>query len=337
MINYKISVIVPVFNAAKYLEKCLNTLVNQTYKNIEIIAVNDASTDNSLNILYEYSKKYSFFKVINLLENHRQGGARNIGIQNSTGEFISFVDSDDWIELFTYEKFINILQHDDYDLICCSKYYREFHNDKTKIIKEADNNFLDKISCHLLTNKEREQLLFKGPGVCQNLYKASLLKENKIFFPEKVSYEDNFFVPLVFAYVKKVGHFEQPFYHYRKNMNSTLFRSDTTQLDRLKVENLRYNEFCARGLLSELYDGYELLSLKLYYLITLGTIYKFFKQDFLNKSKQLKEEFYEKFPNFKKNPYYKIETTFFDRLKISSMEISPRLLLWLFYLKDLKD
>ena len=97
MDEYKISIIVPVYNSEKHLKKCLDSLVNQTYKNIEIITINDASTDDSLTILQEYENKYENFKTISLEKNQRQGAARNIGIKASTGYFISFVDSDAWI------------------------------------------------------------------------------------------------------------------------------------------------------------------------------------------------------------------------------------------------
>ena len=104
---YKVSVIIPVYNTEQYLNKCLDSLVNQTLKDIEIILINDGSTDNSQNIIDEYSAKYpdkikSFIK-----ENGGQATARNLGITKATGEYIGFVDSDDWIELNMYEELYN--------------------------------------------------------------------------------------------------------------------------------------------------------------------------------------------------------------------------------------
>ena len=95
---YKISVIIPVFNSSLYLDHCLSTVVNQTLKDIEIILIDDGSTDDSLNVIKNYAKKYNNIKYTSK-ENEGQAIARNIGIQMSSGEFITFIDSDDYIEL----------------------------------------------------------------------------------------------------------------------------------------------------------------------------------------------------------------------------------------------
>ena len=95
----EVSVIVPVYNVEKYLNRCVESLLNQTYKNIEIILVNDASPDNSIAIMKEYEKKYpDIIKCIYLTKNVRQGGARNRGLKIAKGKFICFVDSDDWVD-----------------------------------------------------------------------------------------------------------------------------------------------------------------------------------------------------------------------------------------------
>ncbi|MCR0182846.1 glycosyltransferase family 2 protein [[Clostridium] innocuum] len=334
MDEYKISIIVPVYNSEKHLKKCLDSLVNQTYKNIEIITINDASTDDSLTILQEYENKYENFKTISLEKNQRQGAARNIGIKASTGYFISFVDSDDWIELDTYERVFSEIKDKNVDVICGCNYYREYSNGVTSLTNDSNYDFISKLKNRNLEISEKEQLLFKGPGVCQNIYKASLIKENNIYFPTGISYEDNYFVPLLFAYVNRLDCFEYPFYHYRENLNSTLFKNNSTQLDRITIEKMRYEEFKKRDLLNSLYNGYEILALKLYYLITLGSIYKFYNKDFIKLSTSLKTEFYNTFPDFKKNLYYRSEIPIIDKVKIISMEISPYFLLLLFKLRN---
>ena len=94
----KISVIIPVYNTEKYLEQCLESVINQTYKDLEIICVNDASTDNSFDVINEYSKKDSRIKYINFETNKGVSAARNVGLEAATGDYICFIDSDDWIE-----------------------------------------------------------------------------------------------------------------------------------------------------------------------------------------------------------------------------------------------
>ena len=112
----KVSIIVPIYNAGKFLEKCLDTLVNQTLKDIEIILIDDGSTDDSLNVIKNYAKKYNNIKYTSK-ENEGQAIARNIGIQMSSGEFITFIDSDDYIEENYIEKMI--LNTDESTLTMC--------------------------------------------------------------------------------------------------------------------------------------------------------------------------------------------------------------------------
>ena len=115
----KVSVIVPVYNVEDYIEECLESLVNQTLEDIEIIVVNDGSPDNSQKIIDKYVEKYpnkikSFIK-----ENGGQGSARNLGIENSNGEYLSFVDSDDWLDKCALEKMYYIAKNNDSDIVIC--------------------------------------------------------------------------------------------------------------------------------------------------------------------------------------------------------------------------
>lgn len=107
----EVSIIVPVYNVEKYLNRCIESLLNQTYKNIEIILVNDASPDNSIAIMKEYEKKYpDIIKCIYLTKNVRQGGARNRGLKIAKGKFICFVDSDDWVDSDYIIKHVILIQ-----------------------------------------------------------------------------------------------------------------------------------------------------------------------------------------------------------------------------------
>ena len=100
----KISIIIPVYNTEKYLKKCLDSIINQTLKSLEIICIDDCSTDNSLNILKEYQLKDKRIKIIEQKENKGQGVARNLGLNIAEGEYIGFIDSDDWVDLNFFEK-----------------------------------------------------------------------------------------------------------------------------------------------------------------------------------------------------------------------------------------
>ena len=106
----KISVIIPVYNVEQYLGHCLDSVINQTYKNLEIICVNDASTDRSPLILEEYSKKDSRIVIVNNAKNSRLGPTRNHGMEYATGDYVHFLDSDDWLEPDAYEKLVNTIE-----------------------------------------------------------------------------------------------------------------------------------------------------------------------------------------------------------------------------------
>ena len=129
----KVSVIVPVYNVEKFIDKCLNSIVNQTLKEIEIIVVNDGSPDNSQKIIDKYVKKYPEKVQSFIKENGGQGSARNLGIEKAKGEYISFVDSDDWLDLDALEKMYSLAKKDNSDIVICDMVdhyanYTIYHN-----------------------------------------------------------------------------------------------------------------------------------------------------------------------------------------------------------------
>lgn len=141
----KVSIIVPVYNNELYLEKCLDSIINQTYKNIEIILINDGSTDNSLNILRKYEKKDKRIIIIDK-KNEGVSIARNAGIKKSTGEYITFVDSDDYIDLNFIEELHNAMINNNVDLVRCNYqvHYKELNKIDIGNLKEISNKKLNK-------------------------------------------------------------------------------------------------------------------------------------------------------------------------------------------------
>lgn len=114
---YKVSIIIPIYNVEQYLAQCLDSVINQTYKNIEIICVNDCSLDNSFRILDEYSKNDKRIKIINRENNGGLSAARNTGLDNASGKYIYFLDSDDWIDLDYIEKMLNAAIKNDVEVV----------------------------------------------------------------------------------------------------------------------------------------------------------------------------------------------------------------------------
>ena len=204
-----ISVIIPIYNVEKYLKKCIESIINQTYKNLEIILVDDGSTDNSPTICDEYKKKDKRIKVI-----HKKNGglsdARNKGIDIATGDFISFVDSDDYIDLNMYEKLVNEF-NSDVDIVVFGRYV-EFPN-KTLVTCPSD----------CIMNKENALISlasFKGFDMAawDKIYKKSIISDLRFPFGKKN--EDYFFTYKVFDKVKAIKTISQPFYHYVQRPDS---------------------------------------------------------------------------------------------------------------------
>lgn len=204
----RVSIIVPIFNAEKHLRKCLDSLVNQTYKNIEIILINDGSTDSTKEIISEYQKKHSkIIKVINQ-ENQGIGASRNNGIKISTGKYIGFVDSDDFLELDMYEKMLNTLNKNKADIVICD--YLQFSSTKKEIIKVGDKL---SFNCTLLNNPKLINGIDYAPW--NKVYKKELF--NGVQFPIKLKYEDMNTIIKVFDKAKKISKINEPLYNYLIN------------------------------------------------------------------------------------------------------------------------
>lgn len=212
-----ISVIVPVYNVEKYLKKCVLSLVNQTYPNVEILLINDGSKDNSLNICLELEKDYKTIKVFNQV-NKGQATARNVGIKNAKGEYIFFVDSDDYISSETLEYLYQLMIKNHADISGCNI---EMVGEKDKHIGYYENN-LDFIK--VFTKDEAMFELCKNQiinsSVCTRIYKAEIIKN--CIFKENIKYED---ADAIYKWIdasNKIVITGKPFYKYYFSEESTL-------------------------------------------------------------------------------------------------------------------
>ncbi|MDR0912708.1 MAG: glycosyltransferase [Methanobrevibacter sp.] len=215
-IKPKVSVIIPVYNSEQYLRKCLDSVVNQILKHIEIICVNDGSTDNSLNILEEYAKWDNRIKILNQ-ENQGQSIARNNGMRIAKGEYIGFVDSDDWIDLNFYETLFNEAKDKNADIVRTTYKYSFTGNDE-----ESELNSL------LKQKKENNEFLNPNDHsvvVWNAIYRREFIENNNIYFSKELSVaEDTLFTAFATFYsnisVPAVG----TYYYWRgevENRNST--------------------------------------------------------------------------------------------------------------------
>lgn len=293
-----ISIIVPCYNVENYIDRCMESLVNQTIgiDNLEIILVNDASTDDTLAHLQEWEREYpDNIMVITYDENLRQGGARNVGLSYARGEYIGFVDSDDWIEPVMYEALYKALTETDSDLARC-KYIRDDGKiaadrgnvtDKKHIAGGRNGNLygFEIKDCNFIvvSNEKRNDLCYMKKmvdpagsdkcgtygGITTMLFKRELIFDNNIFFPEKIAYEDNYWLGVMQLYIEKVSIIDKPLYHYYINTDSTTTEKNAARhLERLQIEEMLLEEYQKRGAFEAFYDKILMDFLQRYYLNT---------------------------------------------------------------------
>ncbi len=221
----KISIIVPVFNTEKYLKLCLNSILNQSYQNLEIICINDGSTDNSAEILKTYSNKDQRIKVFTQ-ENSGLSAARNLGLAKSTGDYVTFVDSDDEIESEMINTMINNLQNTNSDLAVCS-FKETFPNNKTK---HFNNNHPQQ---RVLSTKEALRAMLREEGfmvsATMKLFPKSYFKN--IIFPVGKLHEDVAVTYKLIMQAKQVLFTPQEFYIYKHHSNSIISSFNDQKFD----------------------------------------------------------------------------------------------------------
>lgn len=254
-----ISIIIPIYNSEKYLHRCIQSVINQTFKNIEIILINDGSTDNSINICNEF-KKIDNRIIFESQENKGVSSARNLGMNIASGEYIAFVDSDDWIE----EKFCEIsyqsINNKKYDLLIFNPY--EHKGEEIDIIENffekkreflSDNSELVKMLLNPKVYKRKNHNIIIGGPVCK-LYRRNFIKENNIKFNTNISiHEDDIFNIQFIGQCKNILYINENLYHIFRNNDSSTRRYMPGAIDNIKntiytykdvINKLTYSDEC---------------------------------------------------------------------------------------------
>lgn len=228
--NIKISVVIPVYNVEKYIRKCLESILNQTYSNLEIIVINDGTEDNSIKIVQEYSYDKRI-KIVNR-KNLGVSNARNVGLKISTGEYIHFCDPDDWIESYTYELLVKEIENDE-EILCFN--YQIYDNKKNQIIKTK--YISEKIEEKLVNSKGEFYFNLVENPCCNKLYKKDFLEKNNLLFCENICIEEDKLWNLMTLYkVYKIKYVAKSLYFYRLNREqSAIYKS-------LRLKNLHSEE-----------------------------------------------------------------------------------------------
>lgn len=289
--NKKVSIIMPVYNVEKYIEKSLNSLVNQSLKDIEIIVVNDGSPDNSQKIIDEFVKKYPDKVKSFIKENGGQGSARNFGLTKASGEYIGYVDSDDFVELDMYEKMYNKAKEKDSDIVICGSYN----------VDEITGNRKQDID-RLLFDDYKVNAFFGRMAVWNKIYKKEILEKNELEFRSKVWYEDLDFTIKALSNAEKIDYVNEPFYDYLIREGSTMNNSN---VDRNLEIFLAFNQIINNKKLKKYKDVIEYLAIDHIYIsavvrIINAKVDKNKKKEVINK---LLLYMNDNFKNFRKNKY----------------------------------
>ena len=230
----KVSIIVPIYNEEEYVSTCLLSLINQTLDDIEIILIDDNSTDNSLNILLDYAKKYPNIKVYHNEKNLGQGASRNIGLSFATGEYIGFVDSDDYVSYTMYEDMYKAVLNNNYPKLVT-----------TEIMFVKDDSYANRDLGFLSRGKEKiinpildkNTVISESPAVCNKNFRKDTLKD--FYFVEDSLFEDIPFSYTKYMEASKVVTVSSINYFYRRDINrgvsSTNYKENNHITDIFKV------------------------------------------------------------------------------------------------------
>ena len=241
--NIKLSIIVPVYNVELYIKRCLDSLVCQKIKDYEIIIVNDGSTDNSVEYIKKYKKKYS--SLITYYETKHKGlsAARNLGILKSNGEYIGFVDPDDSVSEDMFKNLYDVAKKNNYDIVCCG--FKKMLKNEERIV-----------SLDIQKEIKKEDIIIKaGPYVWNKIYKRNLFKKYHLRFPDGLIFEDICTIYPLMLKAKKIGCINEIYYNY------TCYREDSIMLQKKRNDNdiltalEILNHYCKKeSLFDEYYD-----------------------------------------------------------------------------------
>jgi len=295
----KISVIVPAYNVSLYVDKCLNSLVNQTLKDIEIIVINDCSTDNTKEILDKYKLKYKNISIINNTINKGIGYNRNLGIEKAKGKYVSFIDGDDYVEKDYLEKMYDFCEKNDLDICVCDI---KKINDKDEFLSyDKDIKYFD-----ISNLKDNPDLLLNiNMGPTNKLFHNRLFNDKEARFDEILKYEDIALLPRLIMNSNKIGKINDVSYNYVIHKNSETTTMNEKVFDIIEVMK-KVNGYLFK------YDYYELVKNEVEYL-NIRTLFRYTLQQKNQKDKLVAIKFIDdvfnylnsEFPNWKKNKIWK--------------------------------
>ena len=299
-----LSVIVPVYNMAKNgnLKYCINSLVGQTLQSMEIIAVDDASTDCSLTILREFEKRYpGRVKVVVSPENRKQGGARNLGLREAQGRYIGFMDADDWVVENLYERMVERAKKTGADVVGTDM-SRVYEHTMIPAQREACN-FHSQTG--ILDHKIRKEYLLHPGPLGTKIYARGIFFDKEFRFPEHMSYEDNATFVEIGMRMKHFEHIPEANVFYYQHEDSTTHTYDLKKCqDRMEAMRIMLKYAKENGALEEFHEVIEYHFSILFYRNTLFSYMQSNRKKDIGFVRKLGEEMVSTFPDFRQNSYY---------------------------------
>lgn len=263
MDNSVLTVIIPTYNSEKFIGNILSSLASQIFKNFSIIIVDDASSDNTISIIKEQCKQNPQIKLISLKENHGVSYTRNIGIHNAKTPYITFIDSDDWIDISAFQdcskyfiENVDIINYGlSYDYLYCNKSHQKYIYKYDCIIS---GEYALKIYGHTIHDKYAIT-----PIVNNKIYRLDFLLENEIFFDEETRYqEDDVFTFKALLFAKKYGFISSSCYHYLQNPTSTIHQVSQVSINHFIISYKHLLDFLNEKQIFEKYRNEFYLKFK---------------------------------------------------------------------------
>ena len=286
----KISIIVPIYNTAHYLKKCLNSLLAQEISDLEILLINDGSPDNSQEIIDSYKERYPDKIKVFVQENQGQAAARNFGIENAKGEYLAFVDSDDYIEPHAYSTAIDYAQKNGLDIVCFD--FWEINENGSRqhcshCVFEGDGN--------------KTKYILNETSPCNKIIKREIFAKNALRFTANRIYEDLELIPQLALYTDNIGFLDVPLYNYVIHSGSTMRQASySSKLASIfSVMERLYEVF------SETAYYQELEYLYIEHLLHSSTLRYLQYAEGVGDIKRIAKIMRDRFPNWRKNQYYK--------------------------------
>lgn len=299
--DLKLSIVVLVYNLEKYLPRCLDALVNQTLQEIEILCVNDGSTDLAPEIIEDYAKRYPNIVKVYHKANGGEYTTRNFGLEKATGEYVTFVDTDDYVEIDWAEKLYNAAKTNNADLAICGFERIDLKTDK--VICKDMTKFGNAIKC---IDYKDDFLAFINPAPWNKIYKRDIIKDFS-FLPLR-GFNDTLFLMTIYTKIKKIAFIPDVLYHYYLRYDSQIHTINIKDVNNLKKYLLEVKKTYIEY---KKYDEMKyLLDLMAFIHLGVSVMYRASYDENINIKEELKntiEYLDSNFPTWRKSPFLKFK------------------------------